>query len=95
MEHRKISKLINNSTLSKFLTRKWIEVNDLFGNQYSFNKNMRFKTPMLRLNLCDYSDTYIVVTVEGTNANNRTDKMLAFKNNTPFRLVYEKSITHS
>ena len=54
---------------------------------------------MLRLDLCDYSDTYIVVkgtiTVEGTNANNRTDKMLAFKNNTPFRLVYEKSITHS
>ena len=35
------------------------------------------------------SDAYFVVkgtiTVEGTNANNRTDKMLAFKNNDPFR----------
>ena len=29
MEHYKISKLLNNSTESKFVTRKWIEVNDL------------------------------------------------------------------
>ena len=43
----KIHKLLNNSTVSKFVTRKWIEVNDLSGSQYSVNKNIRFKTPML------------------------------------------------
>ena len=43
----KIHKLVNNSTVSKFVTRKWIEVNDLSGSQYSVNKNIRFKTPML------------------------------------------------
>ena len=51
-------------------TRKWTEVNDLSGSQYSINKNIKFKIPMLRLDLRDYSDTYIIVigtiTIEGT-----------------------------
>ena len=29
MEHHKISKLLNNSTASKFVTKKWVKVNDL------------------------------------------------------------------
>ena len=29
MEHYKICKLLNDSTVSKFVTRKWVEVNDL------------------------------------------------------------------
>ena len=29
MEHYKIFKLLSNSAVSKFVTRKWIEVNDL------------------------------------------------------------------
>ena len=48
MEHYKISKLLNESTVSKFVKRKWIEVNDLSGDQYSVNKNIRHKTPILR-----------------------------------------------
>ena len=64
MEHQKMSKLLNNSTVSKFVRRKWIEVNDLSGGQYSVNTNIRFKTPMLRPDLCDYSDAYIVVKEE-------------------------------
>ena len=54
----------------------------------------RFKTTMLRSDLCDSSDVYIVVkgktTVEGTVPNNQTDKYLAFKNNTPFRSCISK-----
>ena len=38
MEHYKISKLLNDSTLSKFVTKKWIKINDLSGGQYSANK---------------------------------------------------------
>ena len=56
MERHKISKLLNNSTVSQFVT--WIAVNDLSGSQYSAD---RFKPPMLRSDLCDYSDAYIVV----------------------------------
>ena len=61
MEHYKISKLLNDSTISKFVTKKWVEMNDLSSGQYSVNKNIRFKTSMLRSDLCDYSDAYIVV----------------------------------
>ena len=89
MEHYKISKLLNESTVSKFVKRKWIEVNNLSGDQYSVNKNIRHKTPILRSYLCDYSDAYIVVkrtiTIEGTNENYQTNKELAFKDNAPFR----------
>ena len=39
-------------------------------------------------NLCDYSDAYIVVkgriSVRSTNATNRINKKLIFKNNGPF-----------
>ena len=40
MEDYKISKLINDSTLSKFMTRKEIKINDLSGGQYSVNKTV-------------------------------------------------------
>ena len=61
MEHYKISNLLNDSTLSQFVTKKWIKVNDLSSGQYSVNKNIRFKTSMFRSDLCVYSDAYIVV----------------------------------
>ena len=60
-ENYKIAKLLNNSIVSKFVTKKWVEVNDLSSGQYSINKNIRLKTSMLRSELCDYSDAYIVV----------------------------------
>ena len=75
MRHHKIFESSNYSTVSKFLTKKWIEVNDLLRNQYSVNKNIRFETIMLRSNLCDYSDAYIIVKgvtiAEDTNDPNR------------------------
>ena len=94
IEHQKISKLLSDSTLSKSVTRKSIKANDLLNEQYSVNQNIRFKTAMLRSDSCDYSDTYIGVkgriTVAGTNANNRTNEELTFKNNSPFRLCISK-----
>ena len=85
MEHYKLSKLLNNSTVSKFMTKRWIEVNDSSSGQYSANKNIRFKTSMLRSDLCDESDAYIVVkgriSVTGTNDADRVNKKLTFKNN--------------
>ena len=55
---------------------------------------MRFKTLMLRLGLCDYSNAYIVVkgriSVSGTNAANRRNRKLTFKSNAPFRSCISK-----
>ena len=60
MDHYKISKLLNDSTVSKFVT-KMVQVNDLSNCQYSVKENIRLKKPMLKSYLCDYSDSYIVV----------------------------------
>ena len=73
---------------------EYVRVNSL-SNTYNENKSIRFKTPMLRSNLCDYSDAYILVkgtitvTAPGANnnANNIRDKRngpVILKNNAPF-----------
>ena len=94
MKQHKISKLLNDSTVSKFVTRKWIEVKGLLGGQYSVDKNIRFKTPLLRSDLCGYSDTYIIVKVAidfGIFGNNDvTEKGVIFKNNASFRSCISK-----
>ena len=61
MEHRKIPKLLNDSTVSITGTRQWIRVNDLWSGQHSVKKNVRLKNPMLRSDLFKYSNAYIVV----------------------------------
>ena len=67
---------------------KWIEVYDQSERNYNVNKEVRIKTPMLRSNLCDYSDVYIVVTgnITLTGGSNKSGRKrpLAFKNNAPF-----------
>ena len=49
---------------------------------------------MLRSDLCDYSDVYIVVkgriTITGTHHANRRNKKLIFKNKAPFRSSISK-----
>ena len=99
MEYDKINNLLlsednESEKLSKFVTKEYVKVNSL-SNAYNKNKSIRFKTPMLRSNLCDYSDAYILVkgtitvTAPGANnnANNIRDKRnrpLILKNNAPF-----------
>ena len=63
MEYQKITKLLGSTSdkVSRFITKKWIEIFDQYGGTYHTNKEIRFKTSMLRSDLCDYSDTYILV----------------------------------
>ena len=53
---------------------------------------------MLRSDLCDYSDVYIVVkgriSVTGPNSANKRDKKLNFNSNASFRYAYQKLIIH-
>ena len=94
MEHHKTSKLLNDSAVSKLVTIKWIEINNLSGGQFSVEKNVRFKTSILRSDLCDYSDAYIVVkgriSVTGNNNANKRNKKLNFKNNALFTSCISK-----
>ena len=91
MEFQKIIKLLDTTSgdedLPRFVTKKWIKVYDQSEKNYSINKEIRIKTPMLRSDLCDFSDAYIVVKGEitVTNPNNaKRNKAVAFKNNAPF-----------
>ena len=55
---------------SKFRTKNWIEMNDQSNGVYNTNKDIRFKTTMLKSSLYDYSDAHILVkgriTITGT-----------------------------
>ena len=65
MEFQKITNFLDinsdNKDLPKFVTKKWIEVYDQSEKNYNVNKEIRIKTLMLRSDLCDFSDEYIVV----------------------------------
>ena len=94
MEYQKITMFLGSTSdkVPRFITKKWIEVYDQSGGTYNTNKQIRFKTSMLRSDLCDYYDAYILVkgiitVTKGRNNddnNNAYNKKLAFKNNAPF-----------
>ena len=95
MEYQKIINLLDNlsSQPSKFRTRSWIEINDESRGTYTGN-SIKFKTTMIRSNLCDFSDAYILVkgaiTITGARNNAATrgaderNKGVLFKNCAPF-----------
>ena len=92
MEYQKITNLLGTTPneMPRFITEKW-EVHDQSGNannRYKPNKPIRFKTSMLRSDLCDFSDVHIVVKGEititrGSNSS-RKNGPLALRNNAPF-----------
>ena len=47
--------------LIRYVTKKWIAVYDQSEKNYNVNKEIRIKTSMLRSDLCDFSEAYIVV----------------------------------
>ena len=94
MEYQKIANLLDNASNqpSKFRTKNWVEINDESRGTYSVNRQINFKTSMLRSSFCDYSDAYILVKGNisvnntagaGADANN-TNKKLIYKNCAPF-----------
>ena len=96
METQKIVNLLNDSDneSSKFATRKWYVVNDQNNGQYGRgNENdstIKFETKGIKPNLCDYSDTYILVTGDVKVADVAADTNVAFKNCAPFT----RCVTH-
>ena len=65
MEFQKIVNFFDTTSddkdLPRFVTKKWIEFYDQSEGNYNVNKDFRINTAMLRSDLCDYSDAYIVV----------------------------------
>ena len=91
MELQKVVNLLDMTSgdkdLPSFVAKKWIEVYVQSRKNYNVYKEIRIKTPMLRLDLCDFSDAYIVVkgTITVTEPDNaKINKIVAFKNTAPF-----------
>ena len=62
MKYQKIANLLNSAwnEPTKFRTKNWVEINDESRGTYTCD-DIKFKTTMLRSNLCDYADAYILV----------------------------------
>ena len=98
MEYQKIASLLNDESYqpSKFRTRNWVEIDDDVRDEYSPNKQIRFKTA--RSSSCDYSDACILVegnilvsnTAGAGAAANNTNKKVIFKNCAPFTRCISK-----
>ena len=94
MENQKIINILDKiDTDSKhFATKKWYIINDENNTNYGVNKDtgvnnpdtIKYDTRVLKPNLCDYAEAYILVdgTIRGTGGNNNT--RLALKNCAPF-----------
>ena len=94
MENQKIINLLDKiETESKhFATKKWYVINDENNTNYGVNKDTgannqdttKYDTRVLKPNLCDYTEAYILVdgTIRGTGGDNNT--RLALKKCAPF-----------
>ena len=95
MENQKIINLLNKSDTNSrhFATKKWYIINDENNANYRVNKDtgannpdtIKYDTRVLKPNLCDYADAYILVdgTIRAANAVDANNR-LALKNCAPF-----------
>ena len=101
MEYQKIANLLDNASNqpSIFREKNWVEINDESRGTYTGN-SIKFKSTMLRSNLCGYAAAYILVngriktTGAGTDAATRQadeiNKGVRFKNCAPFTKCISK-----
>ena len=90
MESQKIINLLdrNDNESQKFASKRWYIINDqntgnnAYGNGED-STTIKFETKVIKPNLCDYSDAYILVT--GNIQNKPANSVVAFKNCAPFR----------
>ena len=96
METQKIVNLLNDSDneSSKFATRKCSIIHDQNNGQYGRgNENdstIKFETKVIKSNLCDYSDAYILVIGDIKVADVAANANVAFKHCAPFT----RCVTH-
>ena len=81
MEYQKIINLLENTPNqpTKFRTKKWVEINDETRGTYNTNSQIKFKTSMLRLSFCDYSDACILVSGTITVVEHQAERKTIYK----------------
>ena len=95
MKFQKIVNFLDTTSDDKYLpgfvTKKCIEVYDESEKNYNPNKEIRIKTSMLRSDLCDFSDAYIVV--KGTITVVRPDNAKKIRQQ-HLKIMHHLSITY-
>ena len=99
MEFQKIAIFFGTASddkdLPRFVTKKWVKIYDQSEKNYSPNKEIRIKPSILRSDLCDFCDAYIVlegdITLEDDDANKRI-KMLHLKTMHHLLTAFQKLI---
>ena len=61
MEQQRIFNLLNETNDAKFVTRKLNIVNDNSKTNYDATNEITYNKEILKSNLCDYNDAYILV----------------------------------
>ena len=74
---------MNETSNSKFVTRKWNIVNDQSSENHDVGNKIIYKTGALKFNFYNYNDAYIVVIGNVMVAGNIAARV-AFKNCAPF-----------
>ena len=89
MEYQKIVNLLDDASnkTPKFKTKNWLETNNESRGAYGVGSQIKFKTTMLKSNLCDYSDACIHV--KGTITVNNTAAADAAANNTNKKVIFK------
>ena len=86
METPKIVNLLNDpdNESSKFAARKWYVINDQNNGEHDRRNGndltIRFETKVIKPNICDYSEAYILVTGDIKVAGVPANTNVAFKN---------------
>ena len=89
METQKTANLLGNADNKslKFATRKWYVINDQnntgYGDGYKNSTTIKFETKVIKSNLRDYSDAYLLVTGDITATRGDANTKVAFKNCAP------------
>ena len=89
MKHKKILNLLNDANDSKFVTGKWNTVNDNSKANYDGGNEIPHNTEVLKSNLWDYNDAYILVRGDIT-VRAAPEIQVAFKNCAPFTTCITK-----
>ena len=83
MENQKILNLLNEASDFKFVTRKWNIVIDQSNVNYDVGNEIIYNTEVLKFNLCDYNNAYILAGGNITIIRHQATQV-AFKNGAPF-----------
>ena len=82
MEHQKILNLLIEANYSKFVASKWNIANDQSNASYDVENKIICNTEVLKSNLCDFNDAYILV--RGDIPVTTAPETLSFKTRAPF-----------